>query len=334
MISWIKIQSKALQIILFTICSLVRIIWRVKKPIAGIIIALVLGMLALIWCGAVLFHTLYGAPSASQVAILQTFPGFQIITLLGLSFALMGNTALIIGACMSYSDHTAGVKVVRVTSYLMIAATVILSAISYLGVTGSQAWPTVDPAVKGGLTGGLVGGMIGAFIQWGLLLYCFRKVVNSGATQSGEAKSINISTDSFYEEVAREMQENPLNSGLWTKAFSEVEGDEAKARALYVKYRVAQLVHEANENWGRDQEAARKELRQRQLLVKKSFKSELANSFFRLCWGILAGIFGLAAIILVFLIFGAANWAESLVACVFLLIFGVSTYFSMKKAFD
>lgn len=45
----------------------------------------------------------------------------------------------------------------------------------------------------------------------------------------------------YYEEVAREMQEKPLSAGLWTKAYAEMEGDDAKARALYIKYRVAQL---------------------------------------------------------------------------------------------
>jgi hypothetical protein len=48
----------------------------------------------------------------------------------------------------------------------------------------------------------------------------------------------------FYEEVARELQEKPMVPGLWTKAFAEMGGDDAKARALYIKYRVAQLAEE------------------------------------------------------------------------------------------
>jgi hypothetical protein len=51
----------------------------------------------------------------------------------------------------------------------------------------------------------------------------------------------------FYEEVARELQEKPMVSGLWTKAFAEMGGDDAKARALYIKYRVAQLAAKANQ---------------------------------------------------------------------------------------
>jgi TPR repeat protein len=56
-----------------------------------------------------------------------------------------------------------------------------------------------------------------------------------------EKKLEKAGDDKFYEEVARELQDKPMSSGLWTKAFAETSGDDAKARALYIKYRVAQL---------------------------------------------------------------------------------------------
>jgi len=56
-----------------------------------------------------------------------------------------------------------------------------------------------------------------------------------------ERKLKEAGEDKFYEEVARELQEKTLVAGLWTKAFAEMGGDDAKARALYIKYRVAQL---------------------------------------------------------------------------------------------
>jgi TPR repeat protein len=58
---------------------------------------------------------------------------------------------------------------------------------------------------------------------------------------TGGDKFSNAGDDKFYDEVARELQEKPLAPGLWTKAFAEMGGDDAKARALYIKYRVAQL---------------------------------------------------------------------------------------------
>ena len=56
-----------------------------------------------------------------------------------------------------------------------------------------------------------------------------------------ERKLKEAGEDKFYDEVARELQEKTLVAGLWTKAFAEMGGDDAKARALYIKYRVAQL---------------------------------------------------------------------------------------------
>ena len=47
--------------------------------------------------------------------------------------------------------------------------------------------------------------------------------------------------DKFYDEVALELQDKILVAGLWTKAFAEMGGDDAKARALYIKYRAEQL---------------------------------------------------------------------------------------------
>jgi hypothetical protein len=60
-------------------------------------------------------------------------------------------------------------------------------------------------------------------------------------------KARRTENDRFYEEVARELQETPMVPGLWTKVFSEMRGDDAKARALYIKYRVAQLAEESHQ---------------------------------------------------------------------------------------
>jgi hypothetical protein len=48
-----------------------------------------------------------------------------------------------------------------------------------------------------------------------------------------ERKLNQAEGDKFYDEVARELQEKTLVAGLWTKAYAEMGGDDAKARALY-----------------------------------------------------------------------------------------------------
>jgi hypothetical protein len=65
---------------------------------------------------------------------------------------------------------------------------------------------------------------------------------------TGGDKFSNAGDDKFYDEVARELQEKSMVPGLWTKAFAEMGGDDAKARALYIRYRVLQLRDKQIEN--------------------------------------------------------------------------------------
>jgi len=50
-----------------------------------------------------------------------------------------------------------------------------------------------------------------------------------------------MNDDVFYDEVAKEMQENRLVPGVWTRAFAEADGDENRAKAIYIKLRVSKL---------------------------------------------------------------------------------------------
>ena len=280
-----------------------------KKPIAGIIVAFVVGIFGLIWSGAVLFHTLYGTPSSTEAALSQTFPSLQIKTNLGQSLALMGYAVLIIGALMAYQNHPTGAKVVRVTSYFMIAVTIVLVVITFIVVTGAEAWPTLDAPTKGALIGGLVGGAIGAFLQWGLLLFLFRIRTSSGARENdtppqlnrqtsdtpvGE-KFTNTSDDKFYDEVAREMQEKSMVAGLWTKAYAEMGGDDAKARALYIKYRVAQLA-EANRQRLEEERLSKKRSEEQKRAAKEEAERRERTMFHRIIHWIIGFITGLLTI--------------------------------------
>ena len=54
-------------------------------------------------------------------------------------------------------------------------------------------------------------------------------------------KRDEVENNKFYDQIALELQQKTLIAGLWTKAYAEMDGDEAKARALYIRYRVQQL---------------------------------------------------------------------------------------------
>lgn len=51
----------------------------------------------------------------------------------------------------------------------------------------------------------------------------------------------------LYEFVATELETGSLSKGLWTKALAETGFDDAQARALYIKMRVASLQAELRE---------------------------------------------------------------------------------------
>ncbi|WP_454865485.1 hypothetical protein [Pseudomonas hormoni] len=66
----------------------------------------------------------------------------------------------------------------------------------------------------------------------------------------------------FFEMASAELRAGTIRPGLRAKAFSDAEGEENRAQALYLKYRVAQLVQEELEM--RQAEDAAKKQRKKQ----------------------------------------------------------------------
>ena len=50
-----------------------------------------------------------------------------------------------------------------------------------------------------------------------------------------------MNEEEIYESISKEIDSDGKKNGLWTKAFSESDGDENKAKALYIKYRFVQI---------------------------------------------------------------------------------------------
>ena len=110
-----------------------------------------------------------------------------------------------------------------------------------------------------------------------------------------EQKLRQTENDNFYDEVARELQDKPMNPGLWTKAFSEMNGDDAKARALYIKYRVAQLA-EANRHQLENDRLAKQRQEEQKNAAIEADKRKARTRLHRFCHGILWLIFILLTI--------------------------------------
>ena len=58
------------------------------------------------------------------------------------------------------------------------------------------------------------------------------------------SQNISPQEELAYEKVAAELAENIRKEGLWAKALSVCEGDEAKSKALYISYRAQQILNE------------------------------------------------------------------------------------------
>ena len=50
----------------------------------------------------------------------------------------------------------------------------------------------------------------------------------------------HMNEEEIYESISKEIDNDEKKKGLWTKAFGESDGDENKAKSLYIKYRFDQ----------------------------------------------------------------------------------------------
>lgn len=51
-----------------------------------------------------------------------------------------------------------------------------------------------------------------------------------------------MDNEAFYEQVAGEIESDAMKPGIWARAFAETDGENDRAKALYIRLRVAQLV--------------------------------------------------------------------------------------------
>jgi hypothetical protein len=72
----------------------------------------------------------------------------------------------------------------------------------------------------------------------------------------------------FYAAAAKEIANRQVDLGLMSRAYSDCEGNEAKAKALYIKLRVAQLIENLRQE-GAASDFLKKESELRQKAVVK-----------------------------------------------------------------
>lgn len=146
-----------------------------KRPVAGIAVGAVLGVIGIAWALTAIFKSFSGNAAGIEAALYKAFPASQDIGFFGSTLGLVSNSALLIGVLMAFLRHANGHKTVRITAYCASFALLLIFIALYVAITGAPAWQTLDASTKGSLIGGLIGGAIGGLLQWGLILFLFRK---------------------------------------------------------------------------------------------------------------------------------------------------------------
>jgi len=141
------------------------------------------------------------------------------------------------------------------------------------------------------------------FIQWAasVVAIAIFALIGGGISLLFKRKTLveissNFNDEKFYEEVARELQEKPMVIGLWTKAFAEMGGDDAKARAQYIKFRVAQLAEASRQELEKERIAKQQQERPKRIRKIKIFAEFILYALFvwiavQVLWRLTQGVF-------------------------------------------
>jgi hypothetical protein len=141
-----------------------------KKPVAGIVVALVLAGINLLWSCV----TLAVGPTAREAVLDNAFPGLENIGLMCIGAWITGSAALLIGAILAQLDHPAGTTTVRVTSWAMIAYVLFATVRTLTCCQSAPAWNQLKEVEQLNFTSGLIGAAIGGVLQFGLILLLLR----------------------------------------------------------------------------------------------------------------------------------------------------------------
>ena len=113
-----------------------------------------------------------------------------------------------------------------------------------------------------------------------------KDVINKAPSEKEEA---------LYQQVLEEVESGFMRKGIYAKALADSQGDEGKANALYIKYRVQSLIGEEKQVAGiefasrRSQEKERKEeLKALKRAARKKRNKKIRRFIF---WIILTPIF-------------------------------------------
>lgn len=133
--------------------------------------------------------------------------------------------------------------------------------------------------------------------------------------------------EAFYEIVAGELEQQTQKTGIWAKAFADAGGSPEQARALYIRYRVAQLA-----------EVRSREQQEHRQTVAKVGRQRAAAGFRRFVFGLFGVICGFASLIFAVFFFPLFSsdthsdmFAVAIIMAVLSVLFASLTYWCIKS---
>jgi len=96
--------------------------------------------------------------------------------------------------------------------------------------------------------------------------------------KTGMDNSSSINEDEFYEQAMEEVESDDKVKGIWAKAFAKAEGNESRAKAMYINVRAKLLIQEKNESEEKSKKQRQETLALRTLAYSSSKKKYHAIS--------------------------------------------------------
>ena len=172
----------------------------------------------------------------TQIAILKHMP----------AILLLGGLVAFAGYMIYYKSITAEKKhnVCLFLSLAMLISSATFLFPSFIDIVQRDYLPTEQYLAR------IVGTvLVGLFIPGIFFLICVIMAIIGITIQRKGGKEEMASLRLKTEDAARvkawnEVKSNTINHIIWAKAFEEAEGNESKAKALYLKYRAKEIIDE------------------------------------------------------------------------------------------
>jgi hypothetical protein len=159
----------------YSSANLINAVSRRNRPIAGIITAIALNGIGIVWTGANLFSFLVSRHVGHKSEFYNLFPELEGAGILQMSMWLICSFVMIVGALMSQVCHPMGNQTVRAAAWVLAFVELVIPTYMVRFVTDTVYWRLFEANHKIALLIALIGGAVGGLFKAWIFLFLFRK---------------------------------------------------------------------------------------------------------------------------------------------------------------